>query len=453
MRRRFKLALLAIPTVTLLTHASVGLWQSNHISKLRDQIDIVVLQTLKLESQIGYGGMVHNFKNAVLRSDEPDYIQAARQDGEQALATLDRLETLAQTLGLVIHFPETRNIIEAYSNNLDEIEAGVEAGLTPVEIDELVRVDDTLAVQEIKNFQADVIEQINDSIDFTQMILLLAGVLISMIALAGGYFIVSMSQAEQKRINERRRIADMRLIDQVNLHNSDLLRVNTSLQQFAGIAAHDLTAPSRQIISFSELAIEENTNQEQRQFYLQAIRQSAEKMRRLIETLLDFARKGFQNPKRDQVNMASLLREIVNEVGRDVDTPIDIQFGELPYAFVDPQLMERVFTNLIENAVRYGRPDVRPKIKIDGWRRQGRTYFAIEDNGIGVDTQYADLIFEPFKRIKADLTDGNGIGLSLVKSIIESHGGRIRLDTEFKDGARFEFWLPERLEALKEQAA
>ncbi len=112
MRRRFKLALLAIPTVTLLTHASVGLWQSNHISKLRDQIDIVVLQTLKLVSQIGYGGMIHNFKNAVLRPDAPEYIEAARLNGEQALATLDRLGTLAKTLGLVIHFPGTRNVIQ-----------------------------------------------------------------------------------------------------------------------------------------------------------------------------------------------------------------------------------------------------------------------------------------------------------------------------------------------------
>lgn len=453
MRRHFKIALLAIPTLTLLTHVGVGAWETRHISTLRDSIDVVVFQTLRLQSEIGYGGLIHNFKNAVLRDDEPEYIELSQKNVEQAIAIVDRLESMADDLDLGISLPATRQMIRDYGSKIPEIMERDAEGLSVTELDAMVRIDDTPALEEIQSFQKQIIEQINASINSTQMALLLAGVLISMIALAGGYYIFMMSQAEQRRIDERRRAADQRLMDQVNLHNADLVRVNTSLQQFAGIAAHDLSTPSRQIISFTELACEAEANEEQRDFYLQAIRQSAQKMRKLVETLLEFARQGFRNPQRQQVNMASLCREVANELGRNLERPFDIRIGELPYAQVDPGLMERVLTNLVENAIRYAKPGELPVVKIDGWRQQGRSFFAVEDNGIGVQPKYADLVFEPFKRIKADVSDGTGIGLSLVKSIIEAHGGRIRLDTDYTDGARFVFWLPEREEYSEVEAA
>ena len=83
-----------------------------------------------------------------------------------------------------------------------------------------------------------------------------------------------------------------------------------------------------------------------------------------------------------------------------------------------------------------------PEIRIEGWKENGRSFYSVTDNGIGVDPAHSELIFMPFKRGRNNELPGSGIGLSLAKSIIEGHGGRIRLDPDYKHGARFVFWLP-----------
>jgi len=403
----------------------------------------VVLNSLKLESQIGFGGLIHNFKNAVLRPAEADYILNARQNAENAINLIDQLEASARRNEVTITLTNTRDMVAAYASALDDVETRAENGLTTTQLDQIVRYDDTPALQEIERFQNALTDDISDSIEAIEMTLLLAGILISMIALAGGYYIFTLSQEEQRRINARRRAVDQKLIDRVNLHNADLQRVNKSLQQFAGIAAHDLSTPSRQIISLSDLASSDQANDEERGMYLQAIRDSALRMRRLVETLLEFAKQGFENPNRDVVNTSSLVRDIVNELSRNLERPFNIRIGELPYLLADRDLLERVFTNLLENSIRYARPGETPHIEIDGWKEMGRFFYSITDKGVGIDPAYSDLIFEPFKRLKNDDQKGSGMGLSLVKSIIESHGGRIKLDTKYKEGARFVFWIPD----------
>ena len=109
----------------------------------------------------------------------------------------------------------------------------------------------------------------------------------------------------------------------------------------------------------------------------------------------------------------------------------------------DRALLERVFVNLFQNAIRHSRPGEPAEIEIEGWKEMGRYFYSVQDKGVGIDAAYSQLIFEPFKRIKNDDDNGTGIGLSLVKSIIESHGGRIQLDTQYQEGARFVFWIPE----------
>ena len=451
MRRRFQLALLAIPAGTLLTHAVVGTWQASNLAKLRDRVQTALSDTLTLENELGYGGLIHNFKNALLRRDEPEFLSAARENAEAAITLIDGLEALARSDGVDFELNATREMVNSYAAALDTIANN--PNLSVAQLDQRVQIDDEPALLEIKEFQTALINEVRGSIEFIETVLLVIGVLISMMALAGGYYVFLLAQSEQQRELERRRMTDQKLLDQVNLHNADLQRVNTSLQQFAGLAAHDLATPSRQIISFSELAEDKATSDEQRQFYLGAIRKSAEKMRQLVETLLEFARQGFRSPKREMINSASLLRDVVNELSRNHQRPFNIRIGELPHINADPVLLERVFTNLLENSIKYAKPDVQPEIEVEGWRAQGRSFIRVTDNGIGIDPAYSEIIFEPFRRIKADHEAGTGIGLSLVKSIIESHGGRIRLDSSYKNGTRFIIWLPERISAATDEAA
>ena len=104
-----------------------------------------------------------------------------------------------------------------------------------------------------------------------------------------------------------------------------------------------------------------------------------------------------------------------------------------------------MFSNLIGNSLKYARSDVPPRVKITSHAADGWIDFSISDNGIGIDPRYAEQIFKPMQRLHGPQSEfeGFGLGLSLVQAIIEGHGGSIRLDTEFEDGARFVFRLPD----------
>ena len=442
MRRRFKIAILAIPVGTLITHAAVGAWQSGNVSNLRDDVRIVVNDGLRLESEIGYGGLIHNFKNAILRPEEPEYISDAAGNAQRALELIDSLEEIARKEGVGVSLPETRQMVLAYQSRLSEVEAAHASGRPIAAVDNLVRFDDTLAIAEITEFQSMLVEDIRNSIEFIEMSLLLTGFLISMVALAGGFFIFTLWQSEQRRIDMREKASAQRLLEKERQHNADLKRVNTSLQQFAGLAAHDLKTPARQILSFAELARDTEALPKERESYLESIRVSASRMRVLVDTLLDFARKGFADPQKSLVDVQQLVRALtdVREQGGPDRTRIEI--SDLPPAHADQKLLERVFDNLIQNALKFVPEDTVPEIRIEGWKENGRSFYSVTDNGIGVDPAHSELIFMPFKRGRNNELPGNGIGLSLAKSIIEGHGGRIRLDPDYKHGARFVFWLP-----------
>lgn len=115
--------------------------------------------------------------------------------------------------------------------------------------------------------------------------------------------------------------------------------------------------------------------------------------------------------------------------------------------YADPDLIERVFANLIGNAVVYVPEGRRREVEITGQTEGERICYAVTDNGIGIAPEFADVIFTPLRRLKTSLggqaASGDGIGLSLVKTIIESHGGTIWLDTDYEgEGSRFRICLP-----------
>ncbi|MAP96063.1 MAG: hypothetical protein CMK07_14045 [Ponticaulis sp.] len=434
-------------------HAGVGVWQSKNVAQLRDSVQSIVFDTLKLETEIGFGGLIHNFKNAVLRADEPEYILAARENGAEALKLISSLEERASTHGMSASLVETRNMVTSYVERLSDVEARVDTQINVVQLDDRVRFDDTAAINEVTQFQTELITKIRDDISALEMMTILAGVFISMIALAGGYFIFTMAQSEQRNLNAERRKNELDSLDRMNQLNADLKRTNTALQQFAGMAAHDLIQPSRQISSFAEMIDVKPESDDQSQFALTAIRKNAGEMQTIVRSLLTFAREGFRTPDRSVLNMTELVKRVGDSVRLNSDRPFELDFKRLPNVFADEHLMERTFTNLVTNAIRYVEPEDTANVRITGWNEYGRTFFSIEDNGIGIDTAHSELIFEPFRRVHEQQSEGQGIGLSIVKSVIEAHGGRIRVDTSYKAGARFVFWLPHHEENASDNAA
>ncbi len=120
-----------------------------------------------------------------------------------------------------------------------------------------------------------------------------------------------------------------------------------------------------------------------------------------------------------------------------------LEVGEIPPVMADAAQLEQVFMNLIGNALKYRREGVPPAISVSARRTNGMVEFAVADNGIGIEPQYHDQIFEMFRRLHThDQYEGTGIGLAVVKRIVERHGGRVRVESTPGEGSTFFFTLP-----------
>ena len=232
----------------------------------------------------------------------------------------------------------------------------------------------------------------------------------------------------------------------VEQRTADLERANAALRQFASTASHDLQAPLRHIRVFSDLLGREDGERlsADGRDYLDRINASAERMQDLITVLLDYARLTYTPPRCESVNLGDVARAACRQLEGDIsesDATVTVQ--DLPDAFADRALIERVFDNLISNAINHAGLDA-PSIDITGRvLPEGQVEIAVTDAGPGVEPRYADAVFEMLRRVHADSgISGAGAGLAFCKQIVEAHGGRIWLDTAYTEGARFVFTLP-----------
>ena len=263
--------------------------------------------------------------------------------------------------------------------------------------------------------------------------------------------------------------ANRRLDDQAQ----DLERSNRDLEQFAYVASHDLQEPLRKVSSFCQLLQRRYGGQldERADQYIAFAVDGAQRMQRLINDLLAFSRVGRTTTDFEPVD----LREIALAAAAQLDTTREerdgeIVVGDLPRVRGDSALLRQLLLNLMGNGLKFHRPDVPPVVRVEAQRvdEQGRTdaeggdhggdrwEFAVADNGIGIEPEYADKIFVIFQRLHGrEVYGGTGIGLSLAKKIVEFHGGRVWLDTSPRDepGTVVRFTLPVAPEPDPEPAA
>lgn len=228
--------------------------------------------------------------------------------------------------------------------------------------------------------------------------------------------------------------------------NNLLKRYNEQLEQFAYAASHDMQEPLRKIHTFSSMLMDRNADQldESGKIYLSKIIQSADRMSSVIKDLLDFsnASKGLE-----QTSMVD-LNEVMEKVQTDLELIISdkkatIRFADLPVIKAIPSQINRLFYNLINNALKFSKPDISPVIEIEATRHDSAIEVVVRDNGIGFDAKYADKIFGLFQRLNDRHSyNGNGIGLSLCKKIVENHNGCIRAASKPGEGATFFISLP-----------
>ncbi|MEI2299855.1 sensor histidine kinase [Ensifer sp. MJa1] len=230
----------------------------------------------------------------------------------------------------------------------------------------------------------------------------------------------------------------------------ELEHKNEALDQFTATVSHDLKAPLRHISMFSEMIEDDLAEGNQAELIDNArhLRDSVRRMNRVIDSLLDYAQIAHRVSDWTDVRLDDIVSETLSILAGDAqEAGATFEIGPLPELQGDPELLRRLVQNLVGNAIKYRHPDRKPKILIHGGLADQIVELVVEDNGIGIDPRFATRIFEVFQRLHKDETvyGGTGIGLALAKRIAESHGGSIRLDTTFREGARFIVLLPRRL--------
>jgi PAS domain S-box-containing protein len=252
--------------------------------------------------------------------------------------------------------------------------------------------------------------------------------------------------------DRRQRAALARAHADLEIKAVELERSNADLEQFAYIASHDLAEPLRMVSSYVHLLDRRYTGQldAKADKYIHYAVDGANRMRALIDDLLAFSRAGGRSEVRTTVDSGAVLQASLDSLRttlteRQAVVSVD---GELPVVLGIETELERVFQNLIANAIKFC--DATPRIDVSAVSDAGSWRFSVADNGIGIDAAHAERIFTIFQRLHSrERYEGTGIGLSITKKIVERHGGAIWCEPAAERGTVFHFTLP----ALAEEAA
>ncbi len=229
----------------------------------------------------------------------------------------------------------------------------------------------------------------------------------------------------------------------------DLLDKNAVLESFTYTVSHDLKSPLITIQSYAGMIEQDMAegNQARAQSDLKRIMAAASKMTHLLDDLLRLSRVGKLMSTPAQVDMNRLVRNVMSQLADSLELQqieVVVQ-SELPAVHGDQRRIEEVLQNLVENAIKYKRDQARPSIEIGTREELGKHVYFVQDNGIGIDERYHQTIFGLFNKLDAK-SEGTGIGLALVKRIIEVHGGLVWVESEGAGkGSRFCFMLGQNL--------
>tara|TARA_Y100001980_G_C14556826_1_gene350867 strand:- start:39590 stop:40729 length:1140 start_codon:yes stop_codon:yes gene_type:complete len=222
--------------------------------------------------------------------------------------------------------------------------------------------------------------------------------------------------------------------------------MNDELKSFSYSVSHDLRAPLRAISGFSNALRTKAADQlkEEHQRYLNMIVDNVERMNQLINDLLAFSRMSRQEQNFTVVDMQVLVKTVFDELMQSHETNSPkLKISELPEVTADEKMMHQVMTNLIGNAIKYSKGTNQPKIEIGGEIGEDEIIYYIKDNGVGFNTEYYDKMFQLFQRLHTDDEfEGTGVGLAIVKRIIDRHHGRVWAESVISKGSTFYFSMP-----------
>jgi signal transduction histidine kinase len=248
------------------------------------------------------------------------------------------------------------------------------------------------------------------------------------------------TQALQAELEERKAAEE-----RANRSARALAESNRDLEQFAYVASHDLREPLRTVAGFAELlqrrygsALDPSAAE-----IIQFIVDGAQRGQNLIADLLDYSRVGTRKMAAEVVLPAEIVKQVVAGLHATVqESQAAVEWSDLPPVLVDPIQLSRLFQNLINNAIRFRTPGRPPCIDISAQQQEGWVELAVQDNGVGIEKDQQERIFEVFQRLHGPEIPGTGMGLAIARRIVERHGGRIWVVSEPGAGSTFRFTLP-----------
>jgi PAS domain S-box-containing protein len=227
---------------------------------------------------------------------------------------------------------------------------------------------------------------------------------------------------------------------------AEITKMNRDLEAFSYSVSHDLRAPLRSMDNFARILKEDHGPRldPEGNMLVDKVIRSASRMSHLIDDLLGFSKLGRKDVKRTEIDLDEFVKSISAElVDHEKGRSISIDTGPLGKCQADQSMLHQVWVNLLSNALKYTRTRDISQIGIGRKQDNGQDVFFIKDNGVGFDMNFSDKLFGVFQRLhKPEEFEGTGVGLALVKRIIERHNGKIWVEAEVNKGAQFYFTIP-----------
>ncbi|MDE2238246.1 MAG: hypothetical protein KGK30_10170, partial [Elusimicrobia bacterium] len=260
--------------------------------------------------------------------------------------------------------------------------------------------------------------------------------ILSLAILALGGLVISRLVARTREL-----VGEAELVEEVK-------RANAELETFSYSVAHDLRAPARAIISFSQMLTEDYADKldEEGRDYLRRVHAGGRRMEELIDDLLSLSRVTRSTIARQWFDLSEVARQVCSQLkDSQPERAVEFVVQDGLSAEADPNLARTLLENLLGNAWKYTMKHARARVEFGRAEREGETIYFVRDDGAGFNMDYAGKLFKPFSRLhQASEFAGAGIGLATVHRIIERHGGRIWAESAVEKGSTFYFTLGER---------
>lgn len=462
----------AILTTLLLFFITLGILVSlDCISKYKDkstQRTSLNNSLIELQKQIGYVGLIHNFKNYILRPENKAYRDKALENHKSANMQLDKIEALGTNILGQLKLQHTRDMLLAYKDRLEILPKLFEQNLTVREIDKYARYNDLPSYLEIESATTNMTSALESQISDILYRGLKLGVAIFMAFILTlvafiRFFFKEQQQALQlsnslnsemqnhKNVMNRSQNLLLSVMEDVQEEkaqtaalNEQLISKNKEMEQFIYTVSHDLRSPLVTINAFTQKLISELSESlsEKQAYRFSRIIENVNNMESLLTDLLDLSRVVQQAITFSNLDVKTLVEKQCKAIENSInETDASIRLADnLHNITANSRLFCEAILNLLTNAIRYRAPSRKLVIDISTTQSPSSTSIHIKDNGIGIEPKYHKLIFDIFERLST--MEGTGVGLTIVKTIMEKHQGQVTLESKLGEGSCFTLTFP-----------